>query len=119
MVLMPWIQMGREGRHVPELHAPDLATLAFRRDADQPRRSLQCQLGHGLLHGQQAHFQQNGGHGDGVAARHHRVLHLLQEDVTRIRLRMTGRHDAVAAMRGVATGCAQQQLAQAVLVGLD
>lgn len=58
-------------------------------------------------------------HRDGIAARHHRIFDLLHDDIAGIGLRMTRRHDDVAAMGGIAARLAQHQLAQLVVIGLQ
>ena len=112
------IQMRGEGGDVAEGHGLDLAALTVGLDADQPGGGLQCKFGHRFLHREDAGFQQDGGDRDGVAARHHRVFDLLHDDVAGLRLGVAGGHQQVAAMRGVATGFAQSELAEMVVVRL-
>ena len=64
------VEVGREGRHVPERHAGDLAVAARRPDPDQAGRRLERQLGHGLDHRQHAGLEQRGHDADRVRAAH-------------------------------------------------
>ena len=113
------IQVGREGRHVPERHAEHLAVEAVGGDPDQAGRRFERQVGHGLGHRQHAGLEQDRGDAHRVRPGHARVLDLLHDHVAGIRRRVAGWQDQVAVGRRVAARLAEHPQAQVVAVGLE
>ena len=110
------VKVHREGGHVAEGDAGDLAAMHLRAHPDEARGSFQQQLRHRFLRGDHARLDENGRNADGVAPGHGRVFGVLHDDVAGIGLGVRRRQDHVAAERGIAPGLAQHAPPQAVAV---
>ena len=111
------VEMGREGRHVPEGDRGDLPVPAVGAHPDEPGGCLERQLRDRLGHRQSAGLEQDRHDADRVAAGHPGVLDLLHDHVPCVGLRVRGRQDEVAVGRGEATRLAHHPEPEVVPVG--
>ena len=110
------VEIDREGRNVLEGDADHFPIFDLGFHPDQAGRSVQLQPDDSFLRGHHPGLDEHRHDADRVRSGHRRILGLLHDDETRVRLRIRGRKNQVAVGRRISARLAQHPLSQVVCV---